>query len=471
MERVETLIVGAGPTGLGAAWRLQRLGVQDWLLCEAEATPGGLACSVIDEHGFTWDMGGHVQFSHYDYFDELMDELLGPEGWISHERESWIWTCGAFVPYPFQLNLHRLPADERQACLRGLISIARAPRPAPRHFAEWIDAVFGEGIAAVFLRPYNLKVWAHPLEQLDWRWTGDRVAPVDLLRLVGNLRDERDDVGWGPNQRFRFPARGGTGAIWTRLAERLIADSPGGIRLRQRLVAVDTRRHVATFDSGQVVEYQRLLSTMPVDQLIARSDLAGALEPIARRLAHSSTHVIGVALHGNPPAHLQSKCWMYFPGGEAPFYRVTVFSRYSPQNVPDATRYWSLMAEVSASVHKPVDDPIGPTIRGLERTGMIDDRSSIHHIWHRRLPYGYPVPTLDRDEALDAILPALEERGVYSRGRFGAWKYEVSNQDHSFAQGVEAVDRWLLSVPERTLFHPEIVNDPARVGRAAAIAS
>ena len=71
--------------------------------------------------------------------------------------------------------------------------------------------------------------------------------------------------------------------------------------------------------------------------------------------------------------------------------------------------------------------------------------------WHRRLGHGYPTPSLGRDAALRVLLPALEARGVYSRGRFGAWKYEVSNQDHSFVQGVELVNRWLAGEPEVTL--------------------
>src|SRR5437879_3796388 len=75
------------------------------------------------------------------------------------------------------------------------------------------------------------------------------------------------------------------------------------------------------------------------------------------------------------------------------------------------------------------------TIDGLVNTGLVVDRAQVHHTWHRRLPRGYPTPSHHRDRALDAILPALEARDVYSRGRFGAWKYEVSNQDHSFAQG------------------------------------
>ena len=122
-KTIDTLIVGAGPTGLGAAWRLSCRGVSDFLVCEAESAPGGLASSVVDEHGFTWDLGGHVQFSHYRDFDELMDDLLGPEGWIYHERSAWVWIRGVFVPYPFQLNLRHLPAAEKWEAVRGLLKL------------------------------------------------------------------------------------------------------------------------------------------------------------------------------------------------------------------------------------------------------------------------------------------------------------------------------------------------------------
>ena len=61
MTRIDLLIVGAGPTGLGAAWRLAANGKTNWLLCETADDAGGLAGSVVDEQGFTWDLGGHVQ--------------------------------------------------------------------------------------------------------------------------------------------------------------------------------------------------------------------------------------------------------------------------------------------------------------------------------------------------------------------------------------------------------------------------
>src|SRR6266545_2590927 len=105
MKTTQILILGAGPTGLGSALRLQEEGNSDWMLYDREHTPGGLASSVTDEHGFTWDMGGHVQFSHYESFDRYMDLALGADGWLNHQRESWVWIADRFVPYPFQNNL------------------------------------------------------------------------------------------------------------------------------------------------------------------------------------------------------------------------------------------------------------------------------------------------------------------------------------------------------------------------------
>jgi protoporphyrinogen oxidase len=460
MRDVRFLILGAGPTGLGAAWRLAQRGQRDWLLVEATDTPGGLARSITDEHGFVWDVGCHVQHGHYDYFEELMDELLGADGWYYHDRESWVWLKQRFVPYPFQLNLHRLPDADLWNCVHGLIHASSRAGIRPANFGEWIDATFGRGIGDIFLRPYNTKIWACPPEEMNSTWIGDRVALVDLARVTRNIRDNCDDVSWGPNSRFRFPKIGGTGAVWKSLATLIDRRVPRRMHFEHVVASIDTVAHRATFADGSSVTYDHLISTMPLDTLLGCSDLAARYRTETARLRHSSTHIVGIGLHGQAPASIAGKSWMYYPEGDCPFYRLTHFSQYSPANVPDSSRQWSLIAEVSESPEQPRDitQTVRGTVEGLIATGLIASAGQVHHTWHQRFAYGYPVPSLERDAALSVLLPALERRSVYSRGRFGAWKYEVANQDHSLAQGVEAVDAILDGTEELTLHHPDVVN-------------
>src|SRR5690606_23110353 len=97
-------------------------------------------------------------------------------------------------------------------------------------------------------------------------------------------------------------------------------------------------------------------------------------------------------------------------------------------------------------------------IQGMLNTRLIESREDIISTWQIRLEHGYPTPSIERDSIIYGILPKLDELGIGSRGRFGAWRYEVANQDHSLMQGVEWVNRVLDGAEEVTLWHPEIVN-------------
>ena len=97
-------------------------------------------------------------------------------------------------------------------------------------------------------------------------------------------------------------------------------------------------------------------------------------------------------------------------------------------------------------------------MQGLLNTGLIESADDVVDLFHTRLEHGYPTPSVGRDAALDTLLPALDAVGVHSRGRFGAWKYEVANQDHSLMQGVEAAERILLGAEEQTVWRPDLVN-------------
>lgn len=465
MERTEIAILGAGPTGIGAALRLLEWGESEFVLIDAAENAGGLASSFTDEQGFTWDLGGHVQFSHYRKFDDHMDSAFPPDQWLWHERESWIWLKDRFIPYPFQNNLHRLGPADRWRAVDGLIKAgltkagsirAGIPPAAPQNFEQWIAATFGDGIADLFMLPYNFKVWGYPAAELDFRWVGERVAVPGLADAMRSICLEQDQVSWGPNRRFRFPLRGGTGAIWRSLGARIPSRN---LWLQSRVERVDAERRILRFDDGRELKYEALISAAPLDWL-TRTIEDEALHSRAAELKRSTVHVAGIGLRGAPPESIRKMCWMYFPGEETNFYRVTVFSNYSPLNVPSPGSTWSLMAEVAETAYLPRDRRcvIEEAVSGMLRTGLIADPGEIVSRWHRLLTPGYPTPSLERDSILGDVLPALERRRIFSRGRFGAWKYEVSNQDHSLMQGVEAVDRIRCGRPELTLYRPDLVN-------------
>ena len=109
---------------------------------------------------------GHVIFSHYTYFDDCIHEALPKEDdWYEHQRVSYVRYKGLWVPYPFQNNVSMLPKEDQAKCLEGIIDAALEARVAntkPKNFDEWIVRMMGDGLADIFMRPYNYKVWAVP---------------------------------------------------------------------------------------------------------------------------------------------------------------------------------------------------------------------------------------------------------------------------------------------------------------------
>ena len=435
------IIIGAGPTGLAAGYRLRELGYTNFLMLEARDKVGGLASSETSPNGFTYDIGGHVLFSHYEYFDKLFDTLLGDEYQLLL-RESWVWMCDRFLPYPFQNNIKYLPTEIVLECLLGIIEAQKQPLDMSRfsNFEELIHGVFGAGIAKYFMMPYNFKVWAHPPKMMNKEWIGERVSVVDIKRVLGNVVLDRDDAGWGPNSTFKYPRHGGTGGLFARM-QPYVNDQ---LRLDAPVAHVDVDRKEVVLTDGTRESYDILLNTTPVDLLVKsmKGDVPEQIRCQASRLRHSGSHIVGIGLRQPTPSQ---KCWMYFPEDNAPFYRVTYLSNYSPEVVPDASTHYSLLAEVSHSEFKASDREtvIDETIDGMVNTRLLQesDRKDIVDRFLIERDYTYPTPSIERDCALKVLHPWLESKDVYSRGRFGAWRYEVGNMDHSVAQGVEWVNR------------------------------
>ena len=295
MRNVELLIIGAGPTGLaglaglaglGAAVRCLELGVNNFLMIERAEQAGGLASSFVDSKGFVWDLGSHLQFSHYDKFDDYMNLVLKRDEWLHHQRASYVWLDGDFIPYPFQHNLHHLPPETRWECISGLLP--DGPNSCVANFEDWIYQTFGEGMARAFFIPYNQKIWACPPRHMSHEWVSERLATPSLSDTIRRLCLTQDRTDWGPNAEFRYPLHGGTGAIWRSLAGQLPQDR---LLFGTTVTRVDANRHTAHLSMGQAVRYENLLSTMPLDQLALLTE--GIDRCAARGLVHTQTHIFG----------------------------------------------------------------------------------------------------------------------------------------------------------------------------------
>jgi protoporphyrinogen oxidase len=445
------VIIGAGPTGLGAAYRLKELGHKNFQMYERLGHLGGLASSYTDSAGFTWDVGGHVMFSHYKYYDKCFDDLMGND-FQMNMRECWLRMFDTWVPYPFQNNIRHLPKQACFECLTGLIEAqTKRDHKAAKNFKEFMDAVFGDGIVKYFMGPYNFKVWAHPPEMMNKEWIGERVAMVDINRAIKNVVMGTDDVSWGPNNQFKFPLFGGTGEFYRRFGKPL----EGHVNLNKAVDFINLIKKEVRFKDGEIVKYDTLITAMPLDKLcndVLNGEVPRDIKKAAKSLRHSGGYMVGVGIKQPCPS---TKSWMYFPEDNCPFYRVTYLSNYSPYMTPDKDKYYSLLCETSYSEFKPVDGKtiVDDTIQGLINAGLIkdEDRKDIVDTWLFHADYSYPTPSVERDDILAKAIPFLEQNGIYSRGRFGMWKYEVSNTDHTLMQGVELVNRLMLGEPETTI--------------------
>jgi UDP-galactopyranose mutase len=305
----------------------------------------------------------------------------------------------------------------------------------------------GAGIAEHFMLPYNFKVWATPAELMNYGWIGERVSVVDVETILRNVILGEDQVSWGPNNTFKYPLRGGTGHLY----EGLKTFVEQNLELETPVASVDANAKVVRTTDGREWPYDVLLNTMPLNKLVACTDGApDAVRHAADDLVWSGSHIVGVGI--DRPAD-SSKNWIYFPETDVPFYRVTYLSNYSPYMTahPDQTLF---LTETSRSGHKPEDPAtiVQRVIDGLVDTRLMteDDRDLVVTTWLCSPDMSYPVPSVTRDESLGTIQPWLRSQQIWSRGRFGAWLYEIGNMDHSTMQGVEFVNHVLHGDPEAT---------------------
>lgn len=478
-ESYETVVVGAGPTGLSAAYHSP----ESTLLLEQNSVPGGW-CRSIEVNGFTFDYAGHIMFSNDPYVHQLYQMLLGDNvHW--QDREAWIYSKNVYTRYPFQGALYGLPPEVIKECIVGAIEARFGPlkaKPAvngnangktnghngasklcdtsvkdccadgileasaplgtpaaaakaaePRNFEEFIYRVWGAGIAKHFAIPYNRKLWAVPLTEMETSWLGGRVPLPDLEEMIeGALSPAPKPMG--PNARFGYPLRGGFQA----LIDGWLPHLESKLRLNSRVVRVSPSRHTITLSGGETIRYEHLISTMPLPLLIR--GMGNEAPPHIRSMAASLRHVSVRCVHiGLGRANLTEKHWIYYPE-DTVFHRIFVQGNASPACNPPGG--FGLTCEITYGPQKPLpcdgDALVERCIQDCRRVGLFKSDDPVWATAQCDLPYAYVVYDHGRARNVAAIREWLESSDILLAGRYSEWEYY--NSDHAFIAGKKAAD-------------------------------
>jgi UDP-galactopyranose mutase len=472
------LVVGAGPTGLSAAYHLGA----DALLIEQADQVGGW-CRSIEDNGFTFDMAGHIMFSNDPYVHEMYQMLLGDNvHW--QDREAWIYSKQVFTRYPFQGALYGLPPDVIKECIVGAIEARFGPlnakKPAadrganddytgperrgmfeplmkvngerkkrvytgaerrlnahkgtPKSFEEFIYKVWGRGIAKHFAIPYNQKLWAVPLAEMETSWLGGRVPLPNLEEMIeGALSPSPKPMG--PNARFGYPLRGGFQALMNGFLPHL----KGELRLETRVAAVSPAEHRVTLSDGSVVRYDFLINTMPLPALIRAmgSQAPADVRKAAAGLRHVSVRCVNI---GVGRENLTEKHWIYYPE-ETVFHRIFVQGNASPYCNPPGG--FGLTCEITYSEAKPLpcdgDALIQRCIEDCHQVGFFKPEDPIWAANQVDMPVAYVVYDHERARNVAHIREWLTHHDIVLAGRYAEWEYY--NSDHAFVAGKKAAEQ------------------------------
>ncbi|HOW28838.1 MAG TPA: FAD-dependent oxidoreductase [Elusimicrobiota bacterium] len=413
------VVIGAGIAGLSCARALSPTPVR---ILEREDCPGGLARSYA-MNGFTFDYTGHLLHLHDPSATRFIRSLL--KGNLNEcSRNAWIFSNRVFTRYPFQANLYGLPPRVIAECFQGLReAVKRAGRTSNddlRYFDRWCLRKFGRGISRHFMFPYNRKLWNVSPSRLTAEWCGPFVPQPRLEDvLAGALTDQTK--GFGYNVKFFYPRRGGIQAFSTALARPL-----DDVRYSSDVRKIMWKEKRLILSSGEEIPYRCLVSTMPLTDLVERLEPSvNSLSQAARRLKWTSVMCLNL---GVDRPRVSDRSWVYFPEKEFVFYRVgfpVTFSRFvAPAECS------SLYVEVSFSPGRPPDQKklFSRIRKDLIRSGILRAQDDFPAVSFVPIDCAYVVYDRERSRALDAIFPALHRMGIYSIGRYGAWKYSFMEE-------------------------------------------
>jgi protoporphyrinogen oxidase len=479
-----TVIAGAGPAGLTAAYELTRHG-HACVVLESEVTMVGGISRTDQYKGYRFDIGGHRFFSKSDEVNRIWRDILGDE-LITRSRLSRIYYDRKFFHYPLKPvdALWKLGVFRSVRVLASYFKAWLRPIRPERSFEDWVVNRFGRLLFEIFFKTYTEKLWGMPTNEISADWAAQRIKGLSLVgavwnALFGQRGKSRGEVIKTLIDSFQYP-RLGPGQMWEAARDRVRAGG-GAVHQDRRVVRVEHDGSAVTAfltrDShGRLTRYhgQHFLSTLPIRDLIQAMSPAAPQEVIAAAESLGYRDFLTVVLIVDK-AETFPDTWIYIHEPGVRLGRVQNFKNWSPDLVPDPTKsslgleYFCFEGDDLWTMSDA--DLIELGRREISAIGLVEAASVIDGCVVR-MPKAYPVYDDVYQDKLAVIrgwlkgLPNLE-----LAGRNGMHKY--NNQDHSMMTAVLAArnilglghfDTWKVNTDAE--YHEEATEAADQTGRA-----
>ncbi|MCL4361089.1 FAD-dependent oxidoreductase [Candidatus Dependentiae bacterium] len=428
----EIVILGAGPTGISAAYHLEKKGFYDYKIFEKEPNIGGL-CRSIRQDGFTFDFTGHLLHINDEYFRQFLQETINFEDFNNINRRSFVYSENTFTKYPYQINLHGLPTATIAQCLAGFIKRKKI-RKKNKSFYDWVIENFGSGFAKYFFVPYQEKIFSYDIKKLSATWTGRFVPQTSLIEMInGALKDNETKIGYNSN--FIYPKQGGINFWVNKIAEKI----KNRVHTNFCVEKVDLVNKIVHFTNGEQENFKHLITTIPLDHLLnnLKEDSTTTLYRSANNLLCNSVINFNIGLKGN----VSDKHWIYYPEKQYPFYRVGFWHNFSQLMAPEG--HSSLYGEFSFlnKSNKYQNLILKKSLNHAYKLFEINTKDIVTQKVIT-IKHAYVIYNHWRDKHVPEILNILKTYNVNSIGRYGAWKY--SSMQEAILDGKKVVDQIII---------------------------
>lgn len=426
-------VLGTGMAGFGAGHALSNAGVP-FVCYDRNPYYGGHTWSFRYGNGFVFDEGGHISFTKHERIRDLLARNINGRHEEPQLKIDNYWR-GHRITHPVQCNMRGLPIELIVDVIRDFVAPRDEPLSARPTYAQWLQHAYGRTFAETFPMVYGKKYHTVSMEHLTTDWIGPRMYRPNLDELVhGALAGQRASVHYVDT--FRYPSFGGFMSYLEAFANRF------ELRLNHQVSGLDPKARVLRFTNGVSTSYERVISSVPLTELIPL--IAGVPSDVlqaARKLAFTTAVLINL---GIARADISETHITYFYDEDIVFSRVNLPHMFSPNNAPPGMG--TIQAEVYFSdKYKPFrgrpEALIEPVIADLRRCGFIRDADSILLKEAAVNRYANVIYDHDRAAALEIVHGFLRDIGVDYCGRYGNWDHAWT--DEAFISGEDTAVRVL----------------------------